>query len=249
MLHSGPRRVALERAQMILYKIDVAAIAESLNQPFEMVHIARVDHFGVYLYLCEGAVAKHRHHTQDELFYVHTGEMALSTEWGEATLHAREAAVVPRGVSHVSASLGHERTVVMFFRAQGEPEKSNGHGRISAPANGTSLPKWTIEAEARCLETPLVPRDLLHVDEMSLRITWIRDRTPWHLHEAHDELLYVEEGLLDVETGMGKLTLGQGELLVVPRKTMHRLGASLTAISLSFIHASVGGAAHMGLLD
>lgn len=233
---------------MILYKIDVNAVAESLTQPFEMIHIARVDHFGIYLYLCEGAVAKHRHHTQDELFYVHTGMMALSTEWGEATLHEREAAVVPRGVSHVSASLGRGRTVVMFFRAQGEPEKSNGHGRISAPSNTSALPKWTIEAEARCLEVPLVPRHLVHVDEMSLRIAWIQDRTPWHLHEAHDELLYVEEGVLTVETGMGKLALGEGELLVVPRGTMHRLGAGLVAVSLSFIHASVGADAHMGLM-
>lgn len=234
---------------MILYKIDVAAVADSLTQPFEMVHIARVDHFGIYLYLCEGAVAKHRHHTQDELFYVHTGEMALSTEWGDATLHAREAAVVPRGVSHVSASLGRERTVVMFFRAQGEPERSNGHGRISAPARGISLPKRTIEAEAQCLEKPLVPRPLLHVDEMSLRLAWIQERTPWHLHEAHDELLYVEDGLLDVEMGMGRLTLHAGELLVVPRGTMHSLGAARTAISLAFIHASVDAQAHMGLMS
>jgi len=234
---------------MILYKIDVDAVADSLTQPFEMVHIARVDHFGIYLYLCEGAVSKHRHHTQDELFYVHGGELALSTEWGEATLHAREVAVVPRGVSHVSASLGHERTVVMFFRAQGEPEKSNGHGRISAPADGSSLPKWTIEAEARCLERPLVPRHLLQVDAMSLRITLVQDRTPWHLHEVHDELLYVEEGLLNVETGMGRLTLHEGELLVVPRGTMHRLGSDVTAISLSLIHASVNATAQMGLLD
>lgn len=229
---------------MILYKIDVQAVAASLTQPFHMEHLARVDHFAVYLYLCEGAVARHRHAVQDELFYVQQGSMALDTDWGRLDLEAGELAVVPRGVSHVSGSL--VRTIVMLFQAQADPDRKNGHGRLTGDDPLATLPKWSVAAEAEQSLQSFLPMPVAQVDEMSLRVLWCEGATSWHAHEAHEELLLVTEGRLEVGTELGPLTMNAGELLVIPRDRIHRLAARQRTVVVSFIHGEVSPTQHMG---
>ncbi len=229
---------------MILYKIDVEAIAQSLTVPFRMEHIAPVDHFAVYLYLCEGVVARHRHPMQDELFYVHRGLVSLATDWGHVDLLQRELAVVPRGVSHVSGSV--EPSIVMLFQAHSEPDRKNGHGRLTAKDYAGALPKWSVGREATRLTQPNIPKPLVEVDEMSLRVVSIQGATSWHAHPEHEEMLFVMEGRLEVGTELGPLTLCANELMVIPQGRIHRLVSREGAVVVSLIHGEVNPLQHMG---
>ncbi len=229
---------------MVWYKMHLATVAQRLTQPFVMTRIAQVDHFAVYFYLCSGVVARHSHSTNDELFYVYRGLMNLDTDWGVSTLGEHECAVVPRGVSHSSGSV--LETLVLLFQAQGEPERKNGHGRLSAEERRDTLPKYALMEEAVRLGRPFVPLPLAQVDEMSLRVLWAEGETRWHLHTDHDELLWVIEGGLEVSSELGPLKVARDELLVVPRGRIHRLVSRQYSIVVSFIHGEVAPERQMG---
>lgn len=209
-----------------------------------MEHVAQVDHFAVYLYLCQGAVARHRHMTQDELFYVHSGLLALDTDWGRITLSRREFASVPQGLAHVSGSV--VRTIVMLFQARGDPERKDGHGRMGRAGHGELLPKWSVDREANSLATPYLPVAVARVDEMSLRLVWCLGETNWHVHPNHDEMLFVVDGSVEVATHMESVRASANDLLVVPRRQIHRLTSRQDTILTSLVHGQVGLRDHMG---
>lgn len=222
---------------MSLKKVDLNAAARRLNKPFLMEQIAQVDHFALYLYLCEGAVTRHRHLTQDELFYVHSGVLSLDTDWGTVMLSRREFAIIPRGLSHLSGSI--VRTVVLLFQAQSDPNRKNGHGRIVVAPRPHSLAKWSVAEAVNLLRQPYLPLPLAQVDEMSLRLVWCQGETSWHAHMEHDELLFVMEGRLEIGSELGPLSVAPDELVVIPRTRVHRLASAQRAIILSLIHGHV----------
>jgi homogentisate 1,2-dioxygenase len=228
---------------MSLHKLNLNTATGRLSKPFLMEHVAQVDHFALYLYLCEGSVARHKHLTQDELFYVHSGMLSLDTDWGALMLSRREFAVVPRGLSHLSGSI--IRTTVVLFQAQSDPNRKNGHGSLTVDSRSNSFPKWSVAEEATRLRQPYWPAPLAQVDEMSLRIIWCQGETPWHRHPDHDELLLVTEGRLDIGCELGPLTIAPDELAVIPRGRIHRLASSGRSIALSLIHNEVSPQAHI----
>ncbi len=65
----------------------------------------------------------------------------------------------------------------------------------------------------------------------------------WHAHAEEDELFWVTEGRLRIEMRDGDVTLGPGELVVVPRGVEHRPVALPTASVVLFEPAST---AHTG---
>lgn len=229
---------------MPVTRIDIDAVASRLRRPFLMEQVARVDHFAAYAYLCEGAVARHRHITQDELFYVYSGLLRLDTDWGRMTLSSHEFCVIPRGLSHVSASI--MRTVVLLFQAQGDPERQNGHGRLMVDERPDGLPHWSVPVEADALPEPYLPVHYVNADEMSLRLVWCQGTTSWHAHPRHDELLLVEDGHLDVGTDDGSVSLDVGEMVVVPRGRIHRLSSVQHTVVTSLIHGAVAPLEQMG---
>jgi mannose-6-phosphate isomerase-like protein (cupin superfamily) len=229
---------------MPLTRIDLDDISSRLRRPFLMEQVARVDHFAVYAYLCEGALARHRHLTQDELFYVYSGLLSLDTDWGRRVLSPRQFCVVPRGLAHASASI--VRTVVVFFQAQGDPERQNGHGRLRADERPDGLPHWSVAQEVETLPEPYLPVHCVNVDEMSMRLVWCQGATPWHAHPQHDELLLVEDGRLDVCTEEGSVVLAPGQMVVVPRGHLHRLSSVQHTVVTSLIHGAVTPLEQMG---
>jgi len=232
---------------MILHKTDVDDLARALTTPFSMQLVAEVDHFGVYLYLSSGAVQRHVHVTQDELFYVHDGVLSLDTDWGPVLLRPHEFAVVPRGVSHASGSLA--RTTVLLFQARGDPDRKNGHGRLSAEGGMDHLPSWSVRAQAAAgagAGAPFATRPLATVDEMSLRVARAEGATPWHRHDLHDEMVYVVEGQVALGSEIGPLLVRAGELVVLPRGRIHRLVAAEPGIVVTLIHGEVPPEEQMG---
>ena len=225
---------------------DVAAISASLTTPFLLHRVAQSDHFSVYLYLCQGFVAKHRHFTQDELFFVINGIMSIETEVGTVTLRDDEYTVVPRGAAHLSGSV--LQTTVMLFQGHTDPDRKNGHGRLTGDSVRGGLPKGDFRPETGDLPEPFHPQHLAQVDEMSLRLVAGVGTTPWHKHALHDEMLWLREGSLDVGMAHDGTTMEENQILVIPRDTIHRLSASQPAVALGLIHGKVSAHAHMGLM-
>ena len=57
----------------------------------------------------------------------------------------------------------------------------------------------------------------------TLSILQAENRTlDFHVHEQSDELFYVIEGQFDIELEDGLVPLVQGDLLIVPKGTLHR---------------------------
>jgi hypothetical protein len=160
------------------------------------------------------------------------------------TLFSHEFSVIPRGLSHVSASI--VRTVVLLLQAQGDPERHNGHGRLMVDDRPGGLPHWSVSAWAGDLPEPYLPVHCASVDEMSLRLVWCQGATPWHAHPQHDEMLLVEEGRLDVGTEEGPALLGAGHMVVIPRGRIHRLSSAQRTVATSLIHGAVSPLEQMG---
>lgn len=230
---------------MSLETVRVGDVAKRLDQPFVMRPIAQIDHFAAYLYLCTGFVARHRHISQDEMFYVYEGLLSFETDWGRAILSNDELTVIPGGMSHLSGSL--IRTIVMRFAAQSDPDRKNGHGRLTVEDGLDTLPKWSVERHMRLALENYLPFPLAQADEMSLRLVRCGGDTPWHRHPHHGEMLWVRRGAIEIGTEHSPVKLRRDELTVIPAGLVHRLSAEEPAWALSLIHGEVSREAHMGL--
>jgi homogentisate 1,2-dioxygenase len=223
---------------------NLKTMADWLDTPFAMELVADIDHFGLFLYLCEGNVGRPAHATNDELFYAFRGALTLDSDWGEAILQPHELAVVPRGLAHQSGAV--DPAVVALFRAQSDPERRNGHGRLLSTDALPQLPKHNVDAAAGAVAGVYRPAPLAQVDEMSLRVMWCEGASRTAHHVEHDVMLWVRRGELDVETQLGSAHLGVDELLVVPRGTAYRLWAGRRALALTLIHGHVAAAEQIG---
>ncbi len=57
----------------------------------------------------------------------------------------------------------------------------------------------------------------------TLSVVNVENRTlDFHVHEDSDELFYVIEGCFHLETQEGLIKLEEGELIIVPKGTVHR---------------------------
>ena len=76
-----------------------------IDQPWSPIEIARVNDQVVRMALVEGEYHWHKHTNEDELFYVHKGEIIIQLrDQPDVTLHQGEMTVVPKGVEHCPKS-------------------------------------------------------------------------------------------------------------------------------------------------
>ncbi|NIN63856.1 MAG: cupin domain-containing protein [Anaerolineae bacterium] len=93
--------------------INLEEKAASIARPWSPIEIARVNDQVVRMALLEGEYHWHKHTNEDELFYVHRGEITLQLKGQpDVTLHEGEMAVVPKGVEHCPRSVGPSYTLV-----------------------------------------------------------------------------------------------------------------------------------------
>lgn len=80
----------------------------------------------------------------------------------------------------------------------------------------------SIEAAIAALSGPWQPRDLVTANDTVVRIARFDGEFPWHEHEE-DELFLCWDGGFRIELeGAEPVTLGSGDLFVVPRGVRHR---------------------------
>lgn len=79
---------------------------------------------------------------------------------------------------------------------------------------------------AAALTAPWSPRVIAEVDDYYLKVARVEGRFGWHSHEHEDELFLVLAGQLCIEMRAGTVTLGAGELFVVPKGILHNPSAN-----------------------
>jgi mannose-6-phosphate isomerase-like protein (cupin superfamily) len=65
------------------------------------------------------------------------------------------------------------------------------------------------------------PRVIGRVNDQYVKIARLQGEFVWHAHEGEDELFLVIRGTMRIQLEDGDVTLGPGELVVVPRGVRH----------------------------
>jgi mannose-6-phosphate isomerase-like protein (cupin superfamily) len=66
------------------------------------------------------------------------------------------------------------------------------------------------------------PRTIAQVNDTQVRVVKLQGEFVWHSHADEDELFWVIRGRLEIELRDGTVSLGPGEMVVVPRGVEHR---------------------------
>jgi homogentisate 1,2-dioxygenase len=225
--------------QKTLEVVSVPQQAGRLSEPFTMIDLAQIDDLVLSIYLCHGTLPYHRHLDQDELFLVHSGTISLETEWGTTILRAGELAVAPKGVGHRSSSL--LNSLVLLLQPRLMISRRNGDRRLFALKHEGVLEKLNVPAVGRQLAPLYRPVLLTHLDTFALNLMACQGTGPWWQMEHQASLVFCYDGRLAIESELGHLSLGSGELVVVPKEVSYRLSATERALVLSLQRHSQPG--------
>ena len=66
------------------------------------------------------------------------------------------------------------------------------------------------------------PRTIARLNEYDVMVVKVKDEFVWHKHDDTDDFFLVLKGRLDIELRDRTVTLGPGELFIVPKGVEHR---------------------------
>ena len=66
------------------------------------------------------------------------------------------------------------------------------------------------------------PRIIADLNDSDVKLVKVQGEFVWHHHADEDELFFVLRGALTIELRDGAVTLGPGEMVVIPRGVEHR---------------------------
>ena len=66
------------------------------------------------------------------------------------------------------------------------------------------------------------PRTVATFNDCDVMVVKVRDEFTWHKHDDTDDFFLVLHGVLDIELRDRTVTLGRGEMYVVPKGVEHR---------------------------
>ena len=90
------------------------------------------------------------------------------------------------------------------------------------------------------------PKVVAELNGQEVKLVKVRGEFVWHHHEAEDELFLVVRGSLRIEFRDRAVTLGPGEMLVVPRGVEHRPVAEEEAEIVLFEPAATRNTGNLG---
>ncbi len=96
------------------------------------------------------------------------------------------------------------------------------------------IQKVDLTAVAKKLTEPYMLVELAQVEEFVARLFICQGGIAWHKHIDEDELFFVYEGEISLESEWGNHTLRTGELAVVPKGVTHRSTSSIRSVVLLF---------------
>lgn len=91
------------------------------------------------------------------------------------------------------------------------------------------LTKFSVSQIAAQLEQPFSMANVVHVGDIIVSVYICQGMVQWHKHLDVDELFWVYEGSILLESDWGEVRLRPGELAVVPKGIGHRSSSGLRA--------------------
>lgn len=83
------------------------------------------------------------------------------------------------------------------------------------------------------------PKVIATVSGMDVKLAKVQGEFVWHAHEKEDELFFVLKGKLVIELRDGRVELGPGECVVIPKGVEHKPVADEEAHVMLFEAASI----------
>ena len=105
-------------------------------------------------------------------------------------------------------------------------------GRKSIITAMARIRPYNISQIAAELEEPFSMVDVAYVDDLLLSVYICQGALHWHRHVDIDELFWVHEGSMLLESERGAAAMASGELAVVPKGTQHRSRSDERAVVL-----------------
>jgi mannose-6-phosphate isomerase-like protein (cupin superfamily) len=73
-----------------------------------------------------------------------------------------------------------------------------------------------------CFTDQWSPKIVADLNDSHVKLAKVQGEFVWHRHAEEDELFIVVQGELTIELRDGQVTLGPGEMVVIPRGVEHR---------------------------
>ncbi len=204
-----------------IHKINVSQIAAQLPFPFSMVDLAFVDDIAVSVYICQGTLEWHKHTDNDELFWVHEGEILLESEWGDVQMKPGKVALVPKGVEHRTGA--DARSSVILVRCGILPHRKNGRRRIYALPNDEGLAQANLFEMARTLPDPFKFQTVLPIEDAVVQVGRGEGTWPVKMHLPYAVMYLVLNGSAHLSTPQSVLRMQVGDMAVVPKGVPYQL--------------------------
>jgi homogentisate 1,2-dioxygenase len=87
-------------------------------------------------------------------------------------------------------------------------------------------------ALAGAIDTPYVPSRVASVAGLEASVFVCQDKLPWQRVAESDQILFVLEGVITLQSAAGDLHVSEGEVAVVPRNSSHKVQAGMRSIVL-----------------
>jgi len=82
--------------------------------------------------------------------------------------------------------------------------------------------KISLDAKLATFSEPFQPRTVARFNDNDVMVTKLEGPFIWHKHDDTDDFFLVIRGSLDIELRDRVVTLGPGELFIVPKGVEHR---------------------------
>jgi mannose-6-phosphate isomerase class I len=120
----------------------------------------------------------------------------------------------------------------LVFERRFFSNRQNGQRRLFVVEGAGEITPVSIAAEALELDGASLPRKLITVDDLVLSVIKYQGEAEEHHCQHGSELLLVHEDGLTLRTDLGTVTLGRGEMTVVPEGASYRVQAPEGALVL-----------------
>ena len=96
------------------------------------------------------------------------------------------------------------------------------------------LQKINVHKKFTYIQSPWKPVILGELNNQYVKIVKVKGKFPWHFHEIEDELFFVIEGEIMIETKENKFHLKKDEFIIIPKGVEHRPTAEKEAYVMLF---------------
>ncbi len=79
-----------------------------------------------------------------------------------------------------------------------------------------------LKARLAKVDQPWTPKVVAELNDYQVKVVKLAGEFVWHKHDDTDEMFLCLEGHMDIEFRDGRVTLGPGDMFVVPRGMEHK---------------------------